>query len=77
MDIKIGFTHSTRELVIKAADAGEASTLEEKIIKALDSGDKTLTFSDEKGRTYVVRAETVAYIELGAEERRSVGFMGA
>jgi Protein of unknown function (DUF3107) len=42
---------------------------------ALESGAKTLTLTDDGGRLYIVPATTLAYVEVGTEKTRRVGFV--
>lgn len=71
MDIKIGFAHSPRELVVQSAATPEG--IEEKF----NDESALLELSDERGNRYLVRKAEVAYIEIGAQYARTVGFAGA
>ena len=42
---------------------------------ALDSGAAYVTFADSKGNAYIVPTAGLAFIELGTEESRRVGFV--
>lgn len=75
MDIKIGFTQAPRELVISSS--AEPKGISQKVAQALGGQDATLTLEDDKGRSYVLRTDAIAYVEVGLPERRSVGFAGA
>ncbi|MGV0340764.1 DUF3107 domain-containing protein [Corynebacterium mastitidis] len=75
MDVKIGFQDSPRELVVHAAEGGE--DLKARIARVLESGQGVLELKDAKGRTYLVRAATIAYVDMGAAAPRAVGFAGA
>ncbi|MDR7328717.1 DUF3107 domain-containing protein [Corynebacterium guangdongense] len=74
MDIKIGFTESPRELVIGTSEGRE--DLVARIREAVTTSSGILEFDDAKGRTYLVNAEEIAYVEVGSPEQRSVGFAG-
>lgn len=76
MDIKIGFTESPRELAIKLAEDARDSVVAN-IKEVLTSSEGILEIEDTKGRTYLVNAEEVAYVEIGAAATHPVGFMGA
>jgi hypothetical protein len=41
----------------------------------LNAGDKIVTFADNKGRKFVVPTASIAYLEIGVEEARRVGFI--
>lgn len=70
MEIKIGVQNVTRELVLEAeSTAEEIAQLVEKALAG-----HTLVIKDTKGRTVIVPSQSLAYVELGAEEVRRVGF---
>ncbi|PRQ11462.1 DUF3107 domain-containing protein [Corynebacterium sp. 13CS0277] len=73
MDIKIGFTDNPRELAI-STDGDQDSTVNE-VRDALAAGSKVIELADNRGRRYLLRAETIAYVELGASTARPVGFV--
>ena len=71
MEIKIGIQNVGREIVLESTrDADEVATL---VAEAIGSG-KELRLEDEKGRQVIVPAGVLAYVELGAQEQRRVGF---
>lgn len=73
MDIKIGIRQSTREISFESAQsAAEVETL---VAKALEAGAKVLKLVDNKGRLFVVPTDALAYVEIGEEETRRVGFI--
>lgn len=70
MEIKIGVQNVARELVLETdATAAEITDLVEKSLAGT-----TLVIKDVKGRSVIVSSSTIAYVELGAEEVRVVGF---
>lgn len=71
MEIRIGVQNATREVVLESAQG--AAEVEEAVTAALDAGG-VLRLADEKGRTVLVPAAAVGYVEIGAEEARRVGF---
>ena len=73
MDVRIGIRDTARELSFESAQS--AAEVEKQITNFLDSGAKALKLSDNKGRLYVVPTDAVAYIEIGEEEARRVGFI--
>lgn len=73
MDIRIGIKQSPRELSFESAQS--AAEVEAQVTACLESGAKILSLSDNKGRKFVIPAETLAYVEIGAEETRRVGFI--
>lgn len=71
MEIKIGVVDTPKELSIDSEESAEA------IAKAVQSAIKDgnlLTLDDSRGRTYLVPAEKIAYVEIGPGTSRKVGF---
>ena len=73
MEIRIGITNSGRELNFESSESADVQ--KKSISTALDAGATHLTFSDTKGDSYIVPTAGLAYIELGTEEARRVGFV--
>ena len=71
MEIKIGIQHVTRELTVETE--ATAAEVEKNLTKALTDG-TLLAVVDEKGRKVLVPAAGIAYVDLGAEHARVVGF---
>jgi len=73
MEIRIGIKNAGRELAFESdLTSGE---IEAAVASALAGAGKVLSLSDNKGRKFVVPAEALAYLEIGAEESRRVGFI--
>ncbi|MBO9627717.1 MAG: DUF3107 domain-containing protein [Microbacterium sp.] len=73
MEIRIGIVNTGRELSFEtSATADEVRT---KVATALEQNVAHLDFADVKGNSYVVPTANLAYIELGTEESRRVGFV--
>lgn len=73
MEIRIGIVNSGRELSFETADAADA--VKSSVAAALDAGASHVSFADVKGNSYMVPTASLAYIELGSEESRRVGFV--
>ncbi|MFT4229752.1 MAG: DUF3107 domain-containing protein [Microbacterium sp.] len=73
MEIRIGIANTGRELSFETGESADA--VKKSVASALDSGATHLTFSDSKGNSYIVPAAGLAYIEIGSEESRRVGFV--
>ncbi len=73
MDIKIGIRQSAREISFESAQT--AAEVESQVAKVLEAGSKLLKLIDNKGRLFIVPADALAYIEIGEEETRRVGFI--
>lgn len=74
MEIRVGITQSGRELSFEVNES--AATVRSSIDKAVGSENGLVTFTDVRGATYLVKADQIAYIEIGAETSRKVGFVG-
>ncbi len=73
MDIRIGIANSPREI---SFESSQTSAQVEKIVAdALDADAKFLKLSDDKGKVYIVPTVSLAYLEVGSEESRRVGFV--
>jgi hypothetical protein len=73
MDIRIGIKHSARELSFDTAES--AAAVEKKVAEAIESGSKLINLTDSKGNLFLVPTKALAYLEIGAEEARRVGFI--
>jgi hypothetical protein len=73
MEIRVGIRNTARELVFETNQT--ASQIEQAVDAALAAGSKTIKLSDDKGRLFIVPADTLAYLEVGVEETRRVGFI--
>lgn len=71
MEIRIGIQNVAREVVLES----ELSNAEvnELVSKAISEG-AVLSMKDPKGREVLVPATGIAYVEVGPEETRRVGF---
>jgi hypothetical protein len=72
VEIKIGMQHVGREIVVDSPlGAQEATDL---VSAALNEG-TVLSLKDSKDNLTLVPASGIAYVEIGAETKRRVGFM--
>lgn len=71
MDVKIGIQHIARELTIDTEQS--ADDIVAAYQKAVAEGG-TFEVADTKGGRTVLRADGVAYLDLGSEKARKVGF---
>ena len=74
MEIRIGITNSGRELSFESSQS--TAEIEKLIADALDSGKSYFTVSDDKGKMYIIPTAGLAYVEIGSEETRRIGFVG-
>ncbi|MFC6355044.1 DUF3107 domain-containing protein [Luethyella okanaganae] len=74
MDIRIGIQNSPREIGFETSRP--AAEIEKAVAAALGGEASYLKLSDDKGKIYIVPVSTIAYVEIGSEESRRVGFVG-
>lgn len=74
MEIRIGIVNAPRELSFESALSAEELT--EQIQAGISSGTGILKLADDKGRVYIIPTAGIAYVELGTEESRRIGFVG-
>jgi hypothetical protein len=74
VEIRIGIVNAPRELNFESSQSAEE--LAGQVQAALASGTGVLQLTDDKGRLYVVPTAGIAYVELGTEESRRIGFVG-
>lgn len=73
MDIRIGITNTGRELSFESSESAE--DVKTAVAAALASGQSHLSFTDVKGNSYIVPTANLAFVEVGSEETRRVGFV--
>ncbi len=75
MDVRIGITHTPKEIEFEMPDDVERDQVVADIEKLLKSGDGVLWLTDRKGRRVGIPVVKVAYVEVGAPtSERRVGF---
>jgi Protein of unknown function (DUF3107) len=71
VEVKVGMQHVTREIVVETTDS--AADVEKAFDAAFnDSGVFSLT--DEHGRKVLIPTDRIAYVDIGEENARRVGF---
>ena len=73
MEIRIGIVNTGRELSFDTS--ASADEVRQQVTSALEQNASHLSFSDAKGSSYIVPTANLAYVELGTEESRRVGFV--
>ncbi len=73
MEIRIGITNTGRELSFDSNDSADA--VRQTITEALTSGAAFVTLTDAKGSSYVVPTAGIAFVEIGTDQSRRVGFV--
>lgn len=71
MEIKIGVSDSPREIALDSEETHES--IQKAVEKAINDG-AMLSLTDDRGRTVLVPAAKIAYVELGPSASRKVGF---
>ena len=71
MEVKIGVQYAAREIVLESGQTPEAV---EKLVTAAIEGGGVLALADERGRRVLIPVEKLAYIEIGEQLERRVGF---
>lgn len=71
MEVKIGIQNVAREVVI---DTNIAADLVLDSLKEALANESVWQLTDEKGRRVLVPVASIAYVDLGAEASRPVGF---
>jgi hypothetical protein len=71
VEVKIGVQHAPRELVVDTNDSAE--DVQKLVADAVANG-SVLTLTDSKGRTVVVPADRISYVEIGGGVVGTVGF---
>ena len=75
VEVRIGVQHAHRELMLESSQSSDE--VQELVSKALSGEDTVLVLVDERGRRVVVPADRLAFVEIGEESARRVGFGAA
>jgi predicted RNA-binding protein (virulence factor B family) len=71
VEIKIGMQHASREIALESTQTRDE--VKKAVGAALEAG-SVLTLTDDRGRTFVVPGDRIAYVEIGEPVERRVGF---
>jgi hypothetical protein len=71
VEVKIGVQDSPREIALESEETQE--TVMAAVEKAISEGG-ILRLTDDRGRTVMVSASKITYVEVGATSSRRVGF---
>ena len=76
MDVRIGVSHTAKEIEIELPDSVDADAVKTDLAKATADG-STFWITDKKGRQVGVPVEKIAYVEIGVPDAaRRIGFGG-
>ena len=73
MEVRIGIVNVAREIALESSQS--AAEIEAAVSAALTGSTPTLALTDDKGKRYVVPVAGIAYVEIGSESERRVGFV--
>ncbi|MBN9213236.1 MAG: ATP-binding protein [Microbacterium sp. SCN 70-200] len=73
MEIRIGIANTARELNFESDQSADA--VAKTVSAALEGGQSAVSFTDVKGNTYIVPTAGIAFVEVGTEESRRIGFV--
>jgi|TARA_B110000503_G_scaffold59937_1_gene95415 hypothetical protein len=73
MDVRIGIRDNARDISFESGLS--AKDLMATVKKAIETSEPVLELSDEKGSIILIPTSSIAYVEIGAEETRRVGFL--
>ncbi|MGV8969342.1 MAG: DUF3107 domain-containing protein [Microbacteriaceae bacterium] len=73
MDIRIGIANTPREITFESGQSPQE--VETVIAAALEGGAPFVKLVDIKGKVYLVPTVSLAYVEVGSETSRRVGFV--
>jgi hypothetical protein len=71
VEIKVGIQHVNREVVVETTET--AAAIEQAFAEAVEN-EGVFTLSDERGRRVLIPSSKIAYVDLGEENARKVGF---
>jgi hypothetical protein len=72
MEITIGVRQAPKEITLNVDTKAEAVC--EAISSAIKLGEPLITLTDRHGRTVLIPTDALAYVEVGGNETRRVGF---
>ena len=75
VEIKVGIQHVNREVVLEVNES--SADVEKAVTKALEATDPKsalLALTDEHGRKVLIPSDKIAYVDIGEENGRRVGF---
>lgn len=73
MEIRIGIRENARDLSFESPLS--SAEIQDLVTKALSDKVAVISLQDDKGRTILVPAASIAYVEIGVEDKRRVGFL--
>ncbi|MFC4223383.1 DUF3107 family protein [Lysinibacter cavernae] len=74
MEIRIGIINAPREVSFESSES--ASDIEKTVGLALETGSMVVKLTDSKGKVFLIPTASIAYVEIGSDQSRRVGFVG-
>jgi hypothetical protein len=74
MEIRIGMINTSREIGLETSQT--MPEVEALVASSLDGSSSVLKLSDDKGKTYLIASANIAFVELGSDQNRRIGFVG-
>lgn len=74
MEIRIGMINTSREIGLETTSS--VAEVEALVADALTGKAPLLKLSDDKGKVYLVSSANIAFVEVGSDQSRRVGFVG-
>jgi hypothetical protein len=72
VEVKIGVQYSAREVVLESSQSPD--DVEKAVTDAFANREGVLRLLDDKGRRVIVPSDKIAYVEIGEQVERRVGF---
>jgi Protein of unknown function (DUF3107) len=72
VEVKVGVQNAARELILESGQS--ADEIEKAVATALGKSGGILSLADERGRKVLIPADRLAYVEIGEQVERRVGF---
>lgn len=73
MEVRIGIRENGRDLSFESSLSSKELT--DKISGAISNQQPLVSLEDDKGKTLLIPTASIAYVEIGAEQNRRVGFI--
>jgi hypothetical protein len=74
VDVRIGVTQAPREIGVELDDDVDRDDLKSRVDAALSGATDVLWVIDRRGKEIAVPSAKIAYVELGSEDDRKIGF---
>jgi hypothetical protein len=74
MEIRIGMINTSREIGLETSQT--LAEVEALVANSLNGSSPVLKLSDDKGKVYLVASANIAFVEVGSDQNRRIGFVG-